>query len=500
MKFPAHVPIGCWATGLALATASTLLRYQDLAQTPFANGWDGYFYLVQLKAWVETGRMHTPEAALIYPLLRLAVYFTGDYVVALKACVAVLAGGFTAVVFWFARQPAPGQRAKPEIHPVLPAAWSVFSPQLSYFAAQYPKNLLGLVLLLAFVGSLPSQVDLLRKRAWLLPFLLLILNYFGHRLTFGLAVVYLLFWAFFVSGKNPVWRKPGVRAGLAIALSGFALAGIFLPGLFHLADFERLKGIFQARPQFAPYSFVSQFGPHRIGVLWKIEIGLSVVCWLYAGYRAFIRKEVFMKSVFGFGLCLLFPFFEWSFTGFSYRCFLVFVLFMPILASSGLVVGKQVAWAISAVLLAAAFFAAKSYKPALHDPDYALYDKVARAAHERLLPETELVIVHNSLAEYFTYTTGIDALPWQPEYPVAPMRLWRIAADVRLPELRYFRANDTAVVIQRLPGHYALLREDGWQKILQRARAENDTAFLERATSWQNPSKIRPAYLLRRKR
>jgi hypothetical protein len=50
---------------------SALLRFRALSVTPFANGWDSYFYLVQLKSWVEQGRMHSPEASLFYPYLRL---------------------------------------------------------------------------------------------------------------------------------------------------------------------------------------------------------------------------------------------------------------------------------------------------------------------------------------------------------------------------------------------------------------------------------------------
>ncbi len=81
-----------------LAIASALLRFWAFSQTPYANGWDSYFYLVQLKSLEETGRMHSPEASLIYPYLRLFYWMTGDYVLGMKVGTAILAGIFTASV------------------------------------------------------------------------------------------------------------------------------------------------------------------------------------------------------------------------------------------------------------------------------------------------------------------------------------------------------------------------------------------------------------------
>ena len=174
--------------GLAVGLASAGLRFHALSQTPYANGWDGYFYLVQVKAWVETGRMHSPEASLIYPLLRFWLWCTGDYVLMYQYCAAALAGAFAAMMVWTARSGAGAW---------LFGGWALFSPQLTYFASQYPKNLLGVVLLLAFIGSLPGAIGRQQASRFILPVILLIVNYFGHRMTFGLALAYWLIWGLF---------------------------------------------------------------------------------------------------------------------------------------------------------------------------------------------------------------------------------------------------------------------------------------------------------------
>ena len=162
---------------------------------------------------------------------------------------------------------------------------------------------------------------------------------------------------------------------------------------------------------------------------------------------------------------------------------------------------KKTAISVAFLCIIGAAFAWKSYFPIKHDPDYALFQKVTDVAvHYFDGKPPELVIAHNALAEIFTFSTGIDAMPWLPEYAIDTTKLWRIAANVRMPELQYFLKKEPGNLMFRLPGNYALLREDVWQVILANARAEKDVEFVLRATSWQNPDKMRPTFLLARKK
>jgi len=110
----------------ALAALSALLRFWALDQTPFANGWDSYFYLVQLKSLEETGRMHSPEASLIYPYLRLFYWITGDYVLGIKTGVAVLCGIWVAVVYGSTAFSRRGQRPCGRLLPMKKASMPFF--------------------------------------------------------------------------------------------------------------------------------------------------------------------------------------------------------------------------------------------------------------------------------------------------------------------------------------------------------------------------------------
>lgn len=479
-----------------LAVLAALLRYHAFNQTPYANGWDSYFYLVQIKSLETTGQMHSPEASLIYPYLRAFYWLTGDYVSGMKWGVATLCGLWVALL-GTTRFSALGEQAFMPAQYVLPT-WALFSPHLTYFAAQYPKNLLGLLLFGAFVVSLQRPFS--GKWWWLAPTLLLVLNYFGHRMTFGLAVAYLLLYLFFQFGTRLFDRTALVKWALVAVVAGalFLLAGQVFPGLAHFADLGRLGGLLRPTPQFAPWSFVQSLGWQRMSPFWLFEIGVLVLLFGWSLVSAFRQHDLARLPLIVLCAALLFPFMEWSSTGLAWRCWMVFVLLAPLALQWP--DGKK-AWAWSAALLIAAFFSWKSYQPALQDPDYAQFDKITARTQAYLGDSlrAELVIAHNALAEYFTFSTGTDAMPWLPEYGMDSTRLWRVAAGMHLPTLNYFSGEKNARRIKNLGGQYCLLPEYVWQAALVRARAEQDTVFLETAESWRNPWKARPGWLLRRK-
>ena len=493
--------------GLALAALSALLRFWAFTQTPFANGWDSYFYLVQLKSLEETSRMHSPEASLIYPYLRLFYWLTGDYVLGMKVGVAALCGIWVGALYFF-----------PPYHGVRwPALVALFSPQLTYFAAQYPKNLLGLLLLWLFIWSVDQQKS--RRLVWVAPAVLLVLNYFGHRMTFGLALLYLVVYLAvhlrtFISADI---LKKALFAGAAV-LGLFLLAGYFLPGLAHVADMGRLQGIISAMPQFAPWSFVQTFGFQRISACWLFEIGAVTALFLWNVFVFFRQKNHAALPLLLLCAVLIFPFLEWSTTGIAWRFWMVFILLVPVACLSRIrVPGGEIGVACCyLLLLGGSFFSWKSYQPALHDPDYVQFQRITERVqqyfNEASAPKSpgrverpddlargpELVIAHNALAEYFTFSTGTDAMPWLPEYAIDSSWLWRIAAGVRLPTLQYFSGEENAGKIKNLGGNYYLMPEYVWQQAVVKARTEQDADFLEVVESWRNPWKMRPGWLLRR--
>jgi hypothetical protein len=503
------------------------MRFVALQQTQYANGWDAYFYLIQLKSWIEQGKMHSPEASLIYPYMRAIQLFSGDYILTYKIVAASLAAFFTVLILGLVKNwSSEFEVNKKNNLLLLIGIWTVFLPHLTYFAAQYPKNLLGIDLFLAFVFFFPMN--------WVWAFVFFVLNYFGHRLTFGLCGVYVLLFFLKIlfiekigflnlknlfSQQNLISRKIGF-VGVSLLLGMIFLAQFF-PGTFHFEDIERITTGFSNKLsfQFSPFSFWKEFdNQDRLSIWWKIEIVLAVITFLGSLFLTyFYQKERTKNHQITFsllGILLLLPFLPWSLTSISYRFFLVFVLLSPIYLFFCLkelpiafFQNKRI-YPIVSLLFIVSFLSWESYSPKKHDPDYAFYATLTRAVQSNIPKETkpELFIVHNALAEYLTFTMGVDALPWQPEYDIAPEKLWRIAGNVTMPELAYFAKKDSIFAeIYRLPGRYALLKEQDWQRIKNNAQkdtildSEEKMDFLIRAESWSNPYKIRPKFLLRKK-
>ena len=495
--------------GLALALASAGLRYAAFTQSEFATGWDSYFYLVQLKSIVETGRMHSPEGSLIYPFLRVFYWITQDYVSALKWGTAFLCGVWTFLMYGIPRTRSMG---------LLLASWSIFSPQLTYFGAQYPKNLLGIVLFATFLYAADGgrvTADGLRPTAnggrlgaglyWYgLMGVLLLVNYFGHRMTFGLCVLYgvlQLLWHIQKSTLRGLlnWRQ-WVFAGVCVMV--LLVVSRFVPGLAHYTDLQRLQGTFSMWPQFAPWSFVTTFGLEKVSSFWMFEL-VVVLLLLVTALYGWLWNKPFRDSLdipsLLVCLLLLFPFLTWSYVGLSWRFFLILVLLVPLVFRK--MVFRRGVWAILIAMAASAEFSWKSYNPILQDPNYALMAFITQRVDARTADslKPELVIAHNALAEYYTFTTGFDAMPWIPEYTIDSTRLWRIATGVRLETLQYYVGEKHRGMVFPLDGGYVLLRESDWQTAIIRAQKEDDQVFINAANSWRNPHKMRPGWLLRRK-
>ena len=92
---------GCAAAAALLAGARLLWA---TLQSPFANGWDSYYFLAQFRGLWETGRFHTPDANLLYALLAPVYVVTGDAVLAYKLVLAASAAALIAGIITLARR------------------------------------------------------------------------------------------------------------------------------------------------------------------------------------------------------------------------------------------------------------------------------------------------------------------------------------------------------------------------------------------------------------
>ncbi|MFP4013809.1 MAG: hypothetical protein ACLFVQ_06980 [Chitinispirillaceae bacterium] len=462
----------------ALTLLGFTFHYLSLTRTPFANGWDSYFYLLQIKSWFENGHLVSSRISVFYPVLIAFKWLTGNYILGVKVMTAFSAALVIPLSFWLV-----SSITKQKIPGLVTALLTLCSPHLFYFASQYPKNLVGYVFLL-------SMLIFLVKQKYLPAILFVILSLLAHKLTGAMALAAL----FLFIGHQIIFRHKKHK----LLLWGLIPVGALLciPKIFALHDFERQLGIFTAVPQSFAFMFFREF-EGLLTLLWKIEIVAATLATAALAIMLLTRKATSYRLwvIPVLFLLLNFPFLRWDMNGFSFRFFLLAVLFGS--SVCGIAVSLfprlQKGALICTLLLApAVLFTYKSYDPGLHDPPYAKYSLITdRLASSEVFSQAQLFIAHKGLAEYIKFTTDKDAMSWIPEYEMPPNTLWRVVAGVRPFRLRSFILPDT---VYELGFDYSVVPETNWQLFLKDVQ-DNHSDFHDDYTTWMNPSRVRPVFL-----
>ena len=363
-----------------------------LNRTEYANGWDGYYYLVQVQSINNTGSMHSPEYSPVYlPLIALYA-ITGNYITSYKLSAVIIKVLFVFSVFTLGFSLL---RSKPDIDrqtafftALIAGALSAMSPSLNYFFTQFPKNLLGFALLFFFMASvygtsrvwkeqkspsshqdIPEIGSFARMLRVLGVLLLLLATFFTHRFAAVLSICFLVLY-FAPSAKHRLqylWsvkkREPDIAATswlqkhrrklirlliLLVPLIALIVLSHKLPLALSFYDLEIITSNFSLKPIFVPASFVQKFGTFKLSAAWIAEIFFASALPLVTGALlisrhkfSFLRlgKEYYILII--FGLTGLFPFFRFSLTGLSYRLYYGTLLIFPLLCIPYICLGVQ---------------------------------------------------------------------------------------------------------------------------------------------------------------
>jgi hypothetical protein len=463
-----------------------IFRWSAYNQTDFATGWDTYYYLIQIKSYLSSGKMHSPEWNLFYPLLLLFNTLLEDPVLASKWLFSFLTC-FVALSFFLLA------KALKSPYPV-----SLFivvlinmSPSLTYYAAQWGKNLVGVIIYMFLIIGI-------RKESVTQVCLLLILGFFAHRMTAVLSIITLLVW---LLNKRTSSRFKWIL--LLSMIVGTTIVN-FLPGLLSFNDIDRFTNLFNQGPQIPQISFYRLFGAEKISVWWIGELTLtilSIIFFVFILIRRLINKQKISSlefSVLFVFFVLWFPFFNLSTDNIPYRLFHTGLILYPVLLLFSLnksLFPYKLLYIPSVVIFCISFYSWRSYNPTKHDPDYRFYYQMSEKLenHWEKFDKPELIIGHKSMAELITYQTEIDVLPWRPEYHIAKDKLYRIAY---LPFNKLY-----SYYIKQEPFHlgknYFYIKESNWQKYISNLRNNETKELLEQHLGWKNPHQIRPKYLLK---
>ena len=501
-----------------------------LNRTEYANGWDGYYYLIQVQSLNNTGAMHSTEYSPVYLPILAWHAITGDYIASYKLSAVMIKLLFVFSVFTLGFSLL---KSRPDVDKrttlftaLIAGALSAMSPSLNYFFVQFPKNLLGFALLFFAMASVYSISRIWKERqspslnknvsrrnmtVRVLGVLLLFLAaFFTHRFTAILSLCFLVLY-FAPTGKR-LFLFLFVPLLVLLALSGkLSMALSFY-------DLEVITSNFSPIPIFVPASFIQIFGVSKLSSAWLVEIYLSCTLLLLTGALLLCRyKFSFLRLGRGYyiliiiGLTGLFPFFRFSLTGLSYRLFYGTLLILPLICIPYIRMGvrkiinfrrsdsvseqEAILVLFFVALLASSLYTGRSYNPELHDPPYAFYEELAAEAVTSLADvDCELIIAHKALAEMITYTFEVDALPWAPEEYFPRERVWRITAGILQDEVAMYLSPELAErYFLPLSWDYALMREDYWEAFMD--SIADEPVMLDAVRTWRNPYEQRPAYM-----
>jgi hypothetical protein len=305
-------------TFILLFLLSFTIRLIALYQTPYANGWDGYYYIMQMYTFIENGAMRAPDYSIIYSFYIFLYSITHDYIFAYKLGSALLAAIFTISVYLFsyylvAYKHDSNSGSKAFYLALFVAIFSIFSPTLTYFTAQFPKNLLGIIFLLWFIYFI-------NKQNVICLILFFVLSFLTHRMSAGFVVIVLII--SLLKGKH-FWA---LMAASLIGIIGLS----FLPGILHFADIERFKH--EIDLNFPPLELIRYFGIERLSILWMLEIillfGMFIYFFIYLikRYLVKIRSSKIYIHIFFLLLVLSLPVFKFEHASIGFRFYLSFTI------------------------------------------------------------------------------------------------------------------------------------------------------------------------------
>jgi len=455
-----------WLAGTGFFIISTTLRFLAVNQTEHPSGWDGYYYVMQVHSWLTYGYLQSPDFSFIYPYFAAITIIVDDPIFGFKVGVAIIGGMLVAATFYSLLKSGADFKWI-----CVACSYFIFSPLITYFILQFPKNALGMVFLILFIASLPRKIP---------SIIFLIAAIMTHRMTGSFAIFVGLAYAIRVIPWK--WILTGLIALAAISL---------LPGIIHLSDLLRFEGQFTLMPHWAPFAFARIF-PNTLSILFKSElilISLLVVV-LIIRWRAIYKSPWLVIA-----LISVFPFFSFGAGDVGHRFFLIapiaFVMLVPVTG-----IPYRLTWIIVSVFLVLSWLSWRSYKPRGFDPPNKAYSKVIERLRDRYEQEEyPLVIAHQSLAEMIIFETDFDALNWLPPKDMPPQHVVRLIKGLQFADFRRYLDSDDMRQVKPMASRYFATQEDVWQRFVQKVSEEDDRKLMKRIYSDFNPMSERPYFI-----
>jgi hypothetical protein len=467
-----------------------------LHQFRYLPGTDAYYYALQTQSLLDTGHLKVPDTPVLYYtmaiLCRAGLSIEASFKAVLSAIFIIYSAGLWGLVLRLKRASWP-----------LGLLVSVSSGSLiAFHVIEFPRLSLGL-------ATVPFWFLLLaapkKGHLWWLASLLIACSLVHVTLLF-LAIVFALAVAIDSAKLAGNWARVFSAKNVIIACAGCVLIAALVvsmwPGLWlRVADLRLgVPGIvaFLGHENDVP-------GDLKIVVpaLWFLLLAMFVINskngsrqWWYLAFAVlgipfWPSSDPSLLGLAG-RLALLFVFVATP---------LVLVLLDEISDSGGTNLQyshARLPLALIAIVVAAILpVRMDDYRTVVGGYDYGSYEKVVADLRNETIP---MLIAHRGLDFFYSYRLRRDAFHFDPEPGWKQSDIWRVATRVTPEEVAYYAPttcqwSETARTIPDTD--YLLVREDCWEQLRKNVNPkDNPDLYVEMWEDSENPSQVRPAFLL----
>ena len=443
------------------------VRAAVLWDDPFAHGYDGYYYVLQVRSVLAGDPLFADRSLVFLGLAGLSTLL-GSVVVANKVA-ACLFGAITAVAGAVAAWRWTDSRAAALTTGLV---WALSSLHLD-LSSEFLKNAAGLAALAVVLALLPRSED--RRGGWILVLAAVLLSASLHKLTgvFSMALAGLYYaqigWAW-----TEVSRKTLIGAAFA-AVCASLVASL---GVLRAVDFSRfLEGASRSGDRLAPFTDGRLGLGEQVGLLLvyaaPVVLGVLLLSRRFASYRRLGLPLLLIAVVCTApGLPMGYELTAWRL---QLMGFLVVGLTLGLLATQSRAVLPLV------LVLALALLPDTLQRCQDREPDYVAWSAVLPVIERHVAPGERLV-AHRGLCGFVWAETGRVCQNFEPSGD--PENWWRITFGFGVHQLEPYGP------ATRLLPTYALVREP----IYRRFRADHVQEYFL-LTSPRNPYELRPDFV-----
>lgn len=454
-----------WLLPAVIALTITLYWFYQVFKSPVADGFDGYYYVMQIDQLIKTGSMHSKDFSLIYlPIFILSQFTTPLF--SYNITVSLIGIFFTFAAYKLIKK-------KDDLYSGLfVIIFILASPSVLFFLLQFPKNMLGCSLFLLLISSH-------RNKKTIQTVLIFLLVIFAHRLALVLTLAFLCL--------EFIVKKTDKR--IIILVVAILLIAFTIPGLINIFDYKRI-----ITDDLALFQYWGQISFLNLWDLWDNPawvcdfIGIHLLI-LWALIH--IKKDPLLLIVVSF---LLLPILTYNSGSLSYRLFLNGYLLLPIISFDYIdrLRVKKILSSFLFISLIMTIF--PRYDHSKFNPPVALYKNIStKLADELKKDQVDIIIAHKGIKEQIILNTDYEASNWaEEEISDATYRIFTNIDDYLL--LLYLESSEISDIIA-LPGGYFLTRETLFTKLIHKIEENEPSEIFRSIDTWQNPLHLKPSFL-----